>query len=230
MAQYAASQGDWARAIDLLQPAADFGLEIGHPLGRQLQAQIEAWRAQLEGGPADLSPTERRAALEQAIPQLREAGDRENLGQALMALAQTCAQIDDWACVQAAAEELLAMGASDAAVWTLLGDAHSNLQDEPRAAEAYAQAVALAPDEAMLRRNYASTLIALGRLDDAATQIDAAEALEPDAPYLALHRANLAKARGDRPTALHWAQEALRRQPNWEEPRSIADWATGEDD
>jgi predicted Zn-dependent protease len=45
-----------------------------------------------------------------------------------------------------------------------LADARSNLGDEAAAATAYAQAVALAPDQAMLRRNYANALIALGRL------------------------------------------------------------------
>jgi len=46
--------------------------------------------------------------------------------------------------------------------------------------------------------------------------------LEPDAAYLALRRAELAQARGDRAEALRWAQEALRRRPGWEEAEQIA--------
>ncbi|MCO6450544.1 MAG: tetratricopeptide repeat protein, partial [Caldilineales bacterium] len=49
MAQIAAAQGDFAAAADYMQPAADFGKAVGHPLGDQLQAQIDAWRAQAAG-------------------------------------------------------------------------------------------------------------------------------------------------------------------------------------
>jgi len=77
----------------------------------------------------------------------------------------------------------------------------------------------------MLRRNYANSLLVLGRLDEAAAQLDAAEGLEPDSPYLALRRAELAKARDDRETVVRWAQEALRRQPDWDEAQQLLDWA-----
>ena len=47
LADHAASRGDLAAAIRYLQPAADFGKAIGHPLGDQLEAQINAWQQQL---------------------------------------------------------------------------------------------------------------------------------------------------------------------------------------
>ncbi len=47
LGQLAAAKGDLRAAIAHLQPAADFGKAIGHPLGDQLQAQIDAWREQL---------------------------------------------------------------------------------------------------------------------------------------------------------------------------------------
>lgn len=49
LARYAASQGDWMRAIDLMQPVADFCLEVGYAVGAQLQAEIDEWRSQLRG-------------------------------------------------------------------------------------------------------------------------------------------------------------------------------------
>jgi predicted Zn-dependent protease len=85
--------------------------------------------------------------------------------------------------------------------------------------------VALSPNEVMLRRNYANSLITLGRLDEAAAQLDVAEKLEPDAPYLALRWAELARARGNRADALKWAQEALRRRPDWDEAQTVLSWA-----
>jgi hypothetical protein len=50
---------------------------------------------------------------------------------------------------------------------------------------AYERAVALQPDFAMWRRNQADTLIELGCLAEECTVINAAQALEPDAPRLA---------------------------------------------
>ena len=106
-------------------------------------------------------------------------------------------------------------------LWAGLGDARLNVGYAAGAAEAYRQAVALAPREPMLRRNYADSLIRAGRLDEAARQLDAAEKLEPAAPLLALHRAELAKARGDRVGARRWAEETLRRQPGMREALAL---------
>ncbi len=100
----------------------------------------------------------------------------------------------------------------------------SILDDAGRQDEAllvHASIVALQPDEAMWRRNYADGLIKMGSLDNAGVQLDAAEALDPTSPYLALRRAELAQARGDRKAAIRWAQEALRRQPGWDEAEKI---------
>jgi hypothetical protein len=58
--------------------------------------------------------------------------------------------------------------------------------------------------------------------------LDVAEQLEPEAPYLALRRAELAKARGDRTAAARWAQEALARQPGWDEAQALLAWASQE--
>lgn len=88
-----------------------------------------------------------------------------------------------------------------------------------------ARAVELQPAVAMWCRNHADALIANDRLDEAAAQLDIAEQLEPDAPYLALRCAELAKARGDKEEAARWAQEALRRQPDWDEAQQIMEWA-----
>ena len=73
----------------------------------------------------------------------------------------------------------------------------------------------------MLRRNYGDSLIRAGRLDEAARQLDAAEKLEPAAPLLALHRAELAQARGDQVGTQRWAEETLRRQPGMREALAL---------
>ncbi|GIK75748.1 MAG: hypothetical protein BroJett021_47360 [Chloroflexota bacterium] len=62
-------------------------------------------------------------------------------------------------------------------------------------------------------------------LDEAAAQLAVAARLEPDAPYLALRYAELAKARKNCNEAAEWATEALRRQPEWVEAQEILAWA-----
>jgi Flp pilus assembly protein TadD len=158
-----------------------------------------------------------RGALLRMSTDARTAGNRAGLIEALKALADVCLRLEDWPGAIAAAEELVALRAADAELWAGLGDARLNVGYAAGAAEAYRQAVALVPREAMLRRNYADSLIRAGRLDEAARQLDAAEKLEPDAPLLALHRAELARARGDKAGMRRWVEEALRRQPEMRE-------------
>ncbi|MCX6033317.1 MAG: C25 family cysteine peptidase [Chloroflexi bacterium] len=225
LGRYAAARGDYAAAIQYMQPAADFGMAINHPMGPQLQAEIAGWQAQLVW---QQDPAAVRDALQQAATDARASGDREALAQALAGLLQVGQRLEAWGEVAAAAEELIALGFADGDAWAALADARSNLNDEAAAAEAYAQAVALAADQAMLRRNYANSLLALGRLGEAGIQIDAAEALDPDSPYLALRRAELAKAQNDRREAARWAREALRRQPGWEEAKTVLREAEGD--
>ena len=52
LAFYHAVKRDLPKAIEHLQPVADFGKSIGHPLGDEHQAQIDAWRDELESGEA----------------------------------------------------------------------------------------------------------------------------------------------------------------------------------
>jgi Flp pilus assembly protein TadD len=169
-----------------------------------------------------------RASLLQMCAMRRNQGNRLGLIEVLKALLEVCLRLEDWTGAIAAAEELVALGAAHAKTWAGLGDARLNVGYAAGAAEAYRQAVALAPKEPMLRRNYAYSLIRAGRLAEASAQVDRAEKLEPGVPLSALHRAELAKARGDRVEALRWATEALRRQPGWDEAQAIAAWATAE--
>lgn len=151
----------------------------------------------------------------------REQGNRLGLIEALKALLEVCLRLEDWPGAITAAEELVALRAADAAIWAGLGDAQLNVGCAAGAADAYRQAVALAPREAMLRRNYGDSLIRAGRLDEAGRQLDAAEKLEAGAPLLALHRAELARARGDRAGVRRWAAETLRRQPGMQEALAL---------
>jgi Flp pilus assembly protein TadD len=158
-----------------------------------------------------------RGTLLRMSADARAAGNRVGQIETLKALTDVCLRLEDWPGAIAAAEELVSLRAADAKIWAGLGDARLNVGYAAGAADAYRQAVALAPREPMLRRNDAGGLIRAGRLDDAARQLDAAGKLEPDAPLLALHLAELARARGDQAGTRRWAEEALRRQPGMRE-------------
>jgi tetratricopeptide (TPR) repeat protein len=168
---------------------------------------------------------ELRSGLLGLLAALKQFDSNALLAQFLPITVSICSTLGDLDNVQLCVNEMSRLGIVRAADWEALGDARSALGNETGAAEAYAEAVALAPDQPMLRRNYANSLIALGRLDDAAAQLDAAERLDPASPYLALRRAELAKARGDRPAAARWAQEALRRHGDWDEAQAVLHWA-----
>jgi tetratricopeptide (TPR) repeat protein len=169
-------------------------------------------------------PAAVQGMVEAAIQQARQDGDLPALAQGLGALRELCSRLDDLPGAASAAEERIALGAGDADDWYLVSLSRSREGNHDAAAEASRQVVGLAPTDARARRGYAEDLIRIGRLDEATEQLDAAEALDAAAPYLALRRAELAKARGNRAEALRWAQEALRRQPDWDTAQALLAW------
>lgn len=96
----------------------------------------------------------------------------------------------------------------DAEGWYMLGRSYAALERPADAAVAYAKAVELVPDEAMLRADYADVLASVngGSLKGAAqAQIDRALALDPDQPKALALAASAAMERGDKAQAVaHW--------------------------
>ena len=92
--------------------------------------------------------------------------------------------------------------------WALLARSYAALERPADAAAAYARAVALAPEEAALRADYADVLASVdgGRLNGAAfEQVQRALALDPDQPKSLALAASAAVERGDAPEAIrHW--------------------------
>jgi len=92
----------------------------------------------------------------------------------------------------------------DAQGWYMLGRSYAALERPNDAAAAFAKAVALVPDEAALRADYADVLASVegGNLQGAAkVQIDRALALDPDQPKALALAANSAMQRGDKAQA-----------------------------
>jgi tetratricopeptide (TPR) repeat protein len=143
---------------------------------RQIQAAL--------GQQVDAAQITFQAALDRYMAQLQEA-QAETAG------------VDTWQAATQAGEALLvpelaetpgvnwdALRVHLASTYNSLGNALDE-HDKQQALAAFERAIALQPDFAMWRRNRAGTLIELGRLDDAAAEIEQARALEPDAERLA---------------------------------------------
>lgn len=104
----------------------------------------------------------------------------------------------------------------DAEGWAMLARSYTVLERFDDAAAAYAKAVALAPDVAALRADYADVLASLdgGSLEGAAmTQIRAALAADPDDPKSLALAASAASERGDTAAAIEYWQHLYRLLP-----------------
>ncbi|WP_283780810.1 tetratricopeptide repeat protein [Ralstonia sp. 25mfcol4.1] len=104
----------------------------------------------------------------------------------------------------------------DAEGWAMLARSYTVLERFDDAAAAYAKAVALAPDVAALRADYADVLASLdgGSLKGAAmTQIRAALSADPDDPKSLALAASAASERGDTAAAIDYWQHLYRLLP-----------------
>jgi tetratricopeptide (TPR) repeat protein len=222
------AQGDHEQAHSSYQDALALYRQIGARQG-EANAYLGLGRLALAQDQMDEARrwTEQAIALHTANQSRYDVAlDCETLAEALAGAGETEAAVGALRRAVANYAEINLLDRAASALTQLAGV----LDDADRKEEAcpiYASIVELQPDEAMWRRNYADSLIKLGRLDEATAQLDAAEALDPESPYLALRRAELAKARGDREGAARWAQEALRRRPDWDEAQAVLAWAQG---
>lgn len=104
----------------------------------------------------------------------------------------------------------------DAQGWYMLGRSYAALERPADAAAAYAKAVELVPEEAMLRADYADVLASVdgGSLQGAAqAQIERALALDADQPKALALAASAAMERGDKAQAIAYWERLHRLLP-----------------
>lgn len=142
------------------------------------QAAIAAFAAQVQSYLAHLQ------AADADDPQVAAWIEITALGERLLAAEAAGLTGVDWS----------AMRQQIARDFNTLGNAHHNAGDKAASLAAFERAIELQPDEAMVHRNRAGTLIDLGRLDAARAALDQARLLEPDAPRLAQLEEQLAAA------------------------------------
>lgn len=114
-------------------------------------------------------------------------------------------------------------------LWQLLGLLHRNLEDHARAVDAFAQAAALAPDDAMIAHAHACVRYEAGL--PAAGQFAHAMALAPGDRAILLRHAAAEIAEGRREAAIAGLDDEARRDPLWVEGhKTLARlrWAAGD--
>lgn len=190
LARHAAARGDLQAAIEYMQPAVDFGLEINHPLASELQAEIDRWKAQLTLQQALQDPATLRPLLEQAATEARATSDTGRLADILALLAETCEKLADWQAVVAACDELLILRPDDLNALYRRAAAQHELRNWSAARADYARLTELAPNAPEAWNGLGNAHTSLG--DHAAT-VEAytrALALAPDQPHLYRNRAD----------------------------------------
>ncbi|HLE52940.1 MAG TPA: tetratricopeptide repeat protein, partial [Anaerolineales bacterium] len=95
-----------------------------------------------------------------------------------------------------------------------IGNALSNLKDHSQAENYYSQVLVLDPDNAMIHRNRADSLIRLGRLDEAETDCQASDRLAPNHPYTHARWGQLHFARGQYSLSVDCYQRAASLKPD----------------
>ena len=127
---------------------------------------------------------------------------------------------------------LLQLNPNDAWAHNGVGNVLDRQGDFEGAIAAYSQAIAAQPDEAAFVRNRASTLIALGRLDEARADCETASRLAPDHPYTHGRWGDLHLARGEWAEAEARYRAALAQDdsPGWRFDLAIALWGLGRTD
>lgn len=113
-----------------------------------------------------------------------------------------------------------------------MGNTLESLKRYDEAIAAYAQAIALRPDEALPYRNRANVLLDLGRTDDAEANVAQAVRLDPEHPYTRGRQGWLAPARGRFREAADHLESAAGRDDatGWRYGLALAQLGLGEAD
>lgn len=132
----------------------------------------------------DMSPEQRAAMEKQMKSQQQQLAKNKALNDAFNE-AMTALNAKDFATSAAAFEKAAEIDPKQFAVWANMASAYEGLAATDKAAfekaaASYTKALELKPDDAGLHNNYALMLVKQGKIDEAATMLDRAAALDPE--------------------------------------------------
>jgi len=135
-------------------------------------------------------------------PRVQEAAGKIMLGQTKIQNAS------DFAAALPLFQEAAALTPEDSEAWLWLGATQQKLGDVQASAESFRRAGELTPDEADYRTRRATVYFALGMLDEAESEVDAALAADPEDPQAYLIWAGVYDVRGQYAEAVQALQHA----------------------
>jgi tetratricopeptide (TPR) repeat protein len=135
-------------------------------------------------------------------PRVQEAAGKIMLGQTKIQNAS------DYAAALSLFQEAAALTPEDSEAWLWLGATQQKLGDMQAAAESFRRAGELIPDETDYRTRRATVLFALGMLDEAESEVDAALVADPENPQAYLIWAGVYDVRGQYAEAVQALQHA----------------------
>jgi Tfp pilus assembly protein PilF len=132
----------------------------------------------------DMSPEQRAAMEKQMKQQQQQLAKNKELNDAFNE-AMTALNAKDFATSAAAFEKAAVLDPKQFAVWANMASAYEGLAaKEPaayeKAAASYTKALEIKPDDAGLHNNYALMLVKQGKIEEAASMLDRAAALDPE--------------------------------------------------
>jgi tetratricopeptide (TPR) repeat protein len=144
-----------------------------------------------------------RTAYDTARPLYAAIGARLGEANCIYSLGELAVGIEDYLAADAAYRGAAArfheleLTDDEANAFNMLAGAYEAQKLYPQAVEAYTQALSLCPDRAMTYRNRANTYTEMKDFVAAAADLARAAELQPDHPYLALRRGDLAFKQGE---------------------------------
>ena len=144
----------------------------------QIQAQLQALRGMAQVGIGE--ETQAAESFKAAL------GVDAGTADALLGLAMLEARQQHYHLAAEYADKVLANDASNGFAWSILGEAKRLEGDNKGSLEAFNKAVALQPGDVRARLGKASTLLSLGKLDEAQQEVEVVRKKSPDMP-LALY-------------------------------------------
>jgi tetratricopeptide (TPR) repeat protein len=165
-----------------------------------------------------------RARYEEALPIYQAIGSRLGEADTIKSLGDLDVEIERyteaeaWYAKAEAIYQAIETPANVASVLSSKANAFDQMGDYRRAVETYTQAIALRSNFARWYHNRSSIHLEWGDTKAARADLERAAELQPDHPYLAVRRADLALVEGDDELALRYCEEAHKQLPGISDP------------
>jgi tetratricopeptide (TPR) repeat protein len=212
LAEYEAARARYEEALPIYQAIGD---RLGEANTISSLGDVHVRLAEYEAA---------RARYEEALPIYQAIGSRLGEADTIKSLGDLDVEIERyteaeaWYAKAEAIYQAIETPANVASVLSSKANAFDQMGDYRRAVETYTQAIALRSNFARWYHNRSSIHLEWGDTKAARADLERAAELQPDHPYLAVRRADLALVEGDDELALRYCEEAHKQLPGISDP------------